>query len=44
MSSYDHMIPIKFTVIIQNVFKIHVAFNNNLVKNWAYAHARFKVI
>ena len=44
MSSYDHMIPIKITETIQNIFKIHVAFNNNLDKNWAYTYARLKVL
>ena len=37
LSSSEHMIPIKFTDTIQNKLKIHVAFNNNLDKNRAYA-------
>ena len=37
LSSSEHMLPIKFTDTIQNKLKIHVAFNNNLDKNRAYA-------
>ena len=33
MSSSDNMIPIKFTKTIENILKIHVAFNNDLDKN-----------
>ena len=33
MSSYDHMILIRFTETIQNILKMCVALNNNLDKN-----------
>ena len=37
------MIPIKLSETIQNILKIHVAFNNNLYKNWVYARVWLKV-
>ena len=42
MSSSDHMIPIKFTETIQDVLKIHVAFNTQPTQELSLCSCKIK--